>query len=382
MARSLACEKIAARQCLRRMPQGEKLQLNTKLDGHMKDLPIRKRRNATERVGVNYVRAVVEGANSIFHEIHHENDYGNDAFIELVDNEVVTGEMIALQVKSGVSYCDRSKCWIPVSLRQWNYWSKNRLPVVGVVYDPSEKTGYWIEIGRRIRASARTSRIVFEKTEVSRFDKGTFEELFVPLFLRRTIKMPFAKSLRFAESATPEMHSLGVRSLMHAHRNDPRTWEAFERILCERPAEMTDPILPYFLAHIPGHGDIFWHRDNVISDEVSEAVSRSMNSWDDRQIVPLLRLVDENGFERGSVGQSVYAVIDQAVGTPSKKLKTIAQNPAMEPTVREAGLMLICMIEQEKAEAFLRTLADDGKIGRLAAELLGQLREHGYFATS
>lgn len=348
----------------------------------MEDLPVRKRRSATERVGVNYVRAVVEGCNSIFHEIHHENDYGNDAVIELVDNEAVTGEMIALQIKSGCSYCGRSKCWIPVSVRQWNYWSKNRLPVVGIVYDPREKAGYWIEIGRRVRASERTSRIVFDKTEVSRFDKGTFEELFLPLFLRRAIKMPFAKSLRFAESIAPEMHSLGVRSLMYGHRNDLRTWEVFERILCTRPAELTDPVLAYFLAHIPGHGDIFWHRDNIISEEIRKAVAHSMNAWDGRQIVPLLRLVGENGFERGSVGESIFAIVDEAIRSTSDKLRAIVQDPSIEKAVREAGLMLVCLSEQEKAEGFLRAMANDGEIGTLAGELLGHLREHGYFATS
>jgi hypothetical protein len=346
------------------------------------ELPVRQRRNATERMGVNYVRAVVEGCNSIFHEIHHENDYGNDAFVELVDDEVVTGEMIALQIKSGRSYCDSRKCWIPVSERQWNYWSKNRLPVVGVVYDPREKAAYWIEIGRRIRGSERTSKIVFAKTEVSRFDKGTYHELFLSLFLRRAVKMPFAKSIRFAESSEPEMHSLGVRSLMYGHRNDPRTWEAFERILCERPAELIDPLLAYFFAHIPGHGDIFWHRDNVLSGEIRQAVARSMKSWDARQIVPLLRLVDENGFERGSVGQSVFAIIEQAIVAPSRKLKTIVRSPAMEATVREAALMLICMMEQERAENVLRALMDDAEIGELAGRLFGELREHGYFATS
>ncbi len=39
-------------------------------------MPKRRQINSTERDGVNYVRNVIKHANSIFNEIHRENDYG------------------------------------------------------------------------------------------------------------------------------------------------------------------------------------------------------------------------------------------------------------------------------------------------------------------
>ena len=61
----------------------------------------------TEREGVNYLRNLVERANCIFHEIHRENDFGNDAIVEFVENESVKGVCVAVQVKSGNSYCTK-----------------------------------------------------------------------------------------------------------------------------------------------------------------------------------------------------------------------------------------------------------------------------------
>jgi hypothetical protein len=69
-------------------------------------MPKRRRTSAIERDGVNYVRTIIENANSIFNEIHRENDYGNDGFIELVDGERVTGKLLLVQIKSGKTYND------------------------------------------------------------------------------------------------------------------------------------------------------------------------------------------------------------------------------------------------------------------------------------
>jgi hypothetical protein len=56
----------------------------------------KRKSTATEKMGVNYLRTIVEGANCIFHEFHKENDFGNDAIIELVEHEEVKGICIAV----------------------------------------------------------------------------------------------------------------------------------------------------------------------------------------------------------------------------------------------------------------------------------------------
>ena len=89
-------------------------------------LPKYSKRNITSKSGLNHVRVVVESCNSIFHEIHQENDIGVDAIIEIIRDERPTGKMVALQIKSGESFFIRGDCVIPSDNHQ-NYWYHNHL---------------------------------------------------------------------------------------------------------------------------------------------------------------------------------------------------------------------------------------------------------------
>jgi len=46
-----------------------------------------KHTNVTAKIGVNFIRTVVEAAGSLFHKIEQENDLGVDALVELVRDE-------------------------------------------------------------------------------------------------------------------------------------------------------------------------------------------------------------------------------------------------------------------------------------------------------
>ena len=85
-------------------------------------MPIRKRSSATERLGVNYVRSIVEENNSVFKEIAQQHDYGHDAFVLLVEGEQVLPKEIAMQIKSGASYCTLTTCKIPATASQLTFW--------------------------------------------------------------------------------------------------------------------------------------------------------------------------------------------------------------------------------------------------------------------
>ena len=342
------------------------------------NLPKRPKHSATERDGVNYVRAVVEGANCIFHEIHRENDYGNDAFIELVDGEQVTGICIALQIKSGKSYCETDRCRIRSTPEQRDYWSGHKLPVVGVAYDPGERVGYWVDITRRL--ASRSGDLVFPKSDLSRFDPRGFRDFFLPMFLNKPILLGSEESMVFATSDSFEMHAIGVQSLFHGHRNDLTTWDFLERLLRERPSSMTTGYLAYIFAHVPGHGDIVWGKHSILDESIRSSLMDRMSRYDLDLIVPLIRLVDENGFGRGTVGQSVYAVLDLAVADSAAKLKAVLEDEALESETRRSALWLCCLIEQGNAEAVLTRLADtDKELSEAAAELLDHLNSAGFF---
>ena len=58
--------------------------------------------SSTERIGTSSVQKLFEEIKYIFRE-QPISDYGIDAHIEIVQNEIVTGQLIAAQIKSGAS---------------------------------------------------------------------------------------------------------------------------------------------------------------------------------------------------------------------------------------------------------------------------------------
>ena len=87
-----------------------------------------------------------------------------------------------------------------------------------------------------------------------------------------------------------------------------------------------------------------------------------------------------NGFGRGTVGQSVYAILDLAVSDSSAKLRAVLEDEALESEVRRSALSLYCLVEQGNAEDLLKRRANcSDELADAAAELLDHLQSAGFF---
>ena len=102
----------------------------------------------TANAGVLFVESVVNDHGSIFHPIHQENDIGIDGFIELVDVGEASGQLLAVQIKSGDSYlaADGRGFRVPVDKAHLSYWASYMVPVVFVCYSPSKKAAAWTSV--------------------------------------------------------------------------------------------------------------------------------------------------------------------------------------------------------------------------------------------
>lgn len=71
-----------------------------------------------------------------YRDVPGESDTGIDGFIEFVDTEDVTGQMIAVQVKTGSSYYNKSKEQFELKIEKdmLDYWKNYMLPVVLFFY--------------------------------------------------------------------------------------------------------------------------------------------------------------------------------------------------------------------------------------------------------
>ncbi len=102
----------------------------------------------TAKAGVLFLHQIVNEHGSIFRPVHQEDDVGIDGFIEPVIDEVASGRLVAVQVKSGDSYLsdDGSEFVIPAEERHLKYWLGYMVPVILVGHSPSKQIAAWTSV--------------------------------------------------------------------------------------------------------------------------------------------------------------------------------------------------------------------------------------------
>lgn len=100
----------------------------------------------TEREGVHYCGLIAERNSWLFRE-QPINDIGIDAHMELTEPTGESKQLLALQIKSGPSWFREQKdeyvIFRDINERQYNYWTKNSLPCIVVLYNPDDDMCIW-----------------------------------------------------------------------------------------------------------------------------------------------------------------------------------------------------------------------------------------------
>lgn len=347
----------------------------------------------TSRKGVNFTKNVVESCNSIFQEIHQENDVGNDAYIEFINKEEATSFCIAAQIKTGASYVskDGSTFLFNTDRDHFEYWANHILPIAGIIFNPETKIAVWSDITGYLKENPEVIRdgpykIKIPSTNI--FSEETFVEFQAHFFGYRDKYQKdanFGKSLEyFATFEDKEKCSDGIKSLFFNHRNRKATWyyliSSFSRIndLYLRK------LLCLCIVHIPGHGDVLWHSKNIIDKDVRSAALDFIKSlFGKDEVISLLELVDEYGYERGQIGQSIHAIVD-CIKNRNETLKLIAFDGTVSEKIKIDALLLLIYYYQidstNKAidiiTEYLRTFPNS-EYSQLLYEIQKTLRKYG-----
>ena len=134
--------------------------------------------NQQERFGVNAVAEAVARMGLIWRETASA-DVGIDGQIEYVGPDGATGQIIAVQVKSGPSFLkEKDGNWVfyPDEKHRF-YWERFPLPVLVVLHDPESGISYWEDVRRHFRTpGAKQAGILVAKTNV--LQKAQPNELF------------------------------------------------------------------------------------------------------------------------------------------------------------------------------------------------------------
>jgi hypothetical protein len=292
----------------------------------------------TERVGVNFVRGVVEGAGSLFKEINLQHDFGQDATMVPVIEGRVRPREVAFQIKSGASYVSPAVCRLPATAGHIDFWAKHDLVTLGVVYDPVEKTAWWIDLqtaARNFRVSNPNSgtTFTFAKGLWNRFDDGDFVSILMPTLLGEAPIVPLERMCAWVVSDDIETHDIGVCAICARHYHEAVAWDCLIEAFRSRPARQMTLSLPIALAKLLGHDDLGYYSGEIPATVRGPAIARVLTFGPD-EIAKLLSMLPDSDFERPSLGYSLMPLLGQRAESPDI-LVAIRDDETLDASVRE-----------------------------------------------
>lgn len=338
-------------------------------------MPPYKRSAVTSKEGINFVRSVVESAGSLFLKIEQENDLGIDALVEFTRNERPVNRQIAVQIKSGASYYnpEKEECAFPVEGHR-SYWSSHPLPVFGIVYVPSEKAAFWLDLKWYLNAHSQATTVRFPATHANRLATDSFATLFMPAVLGEVPQLGYDEAVRLADSHRSSETYLGLLVLFRRYPNDHAVWDRLIAHLQTFSADDIPTVWVYWLAHIPGHGDIFYYGETP-NGETKAYVRRKFAQFGYQEVVKLLEMIDlDNRIARGTIGQSVEAIISSLPGS-SSLLRKVISTTSLTMDLRESAALILAMNEALGAVPDLEFLHKAGSW--YAGEVLNYVKEFG-----
>lgn len=297
-------------------------------------LPRHSKSNVTSKIGVNFVRTVIETSSSIFTEIPQQNDLGIDGIVEIIKDEHPTGHCIGVQIKSGKSFFNLSnnECQLPVENHAL-YWSKYPLPVFGIVYVPERNCCYWVNIKTYLKNCPDSTQIKFSCTKTNIFDLENFNKVFMPFVIGSLPEFEFDEAFDLFRSKNQDEKLVGLVVLFRKYSDRTIVWDEFMSYFRSEDENNISRTLIYYLAHIPWHPDIFGGRDKI-TPEIREYAKSLIRDFSVMEIIKLLSFIDENGIERGSIGQSVEAIIS-LIPNYKSLLREITKNEEVSMEIRE-----------------------------------------------
>lgn len=333
--------------------------------------------NITAKKGVNFVRTIVENSGCLFHKIEQENDLGIDGIIEFIESEIPTHRSIATQIKSGPSYYNKKSkiCSIPVK-NHFEYWSKYPLDVCGIVYVPDLSTAYWTNIKKHLKQNSEIKTINFKADRSNEINSESFKNIFLPNALSKTPNLSLEEAISFFDSETKGEFSLGTFVLFRKYVNKRITWEKFIQHVTNCKPEDLNPHIIYYLSHINWHGDI-WYNGEPIENDIKDYVKKRTDEFSTEIIIKILSLIDnEILISRGSIGQSIDAVLSSSSGI-NEKLEKIIKNNTLNSTIRTAATIIYAFKNQTDSLKFLKDISEEDLWS--ASQIVKHILEFEYF---
>ena len=300
-----------------------------------------------------------------------ERDIGIDGFVQVTDDEgEPTGDIFAVQVKSGASYLRATGGSVPVGDHR-DLWTKAGSPVVVIVYDPATGELWWANASdalardQKLTTIAATTRLPADDRDV------------MPLLRSVRLHADFRIGVPRGIGSTDvdEQVTAAWASLLLGSRSS-HALIALRRVLVSLDVVARAHAVES-LAHCTPHPDIFWTKDTLLASSIRDEVCATFR-WSVDELIALLEVIDENGIDRGSVGQSVYMLIFEDPGCSA-----LLRNGAAEVLARDAALagwaayLAVAHAVDQKAEWDLLIEFEPALAGTFVAPYVMEGLKHG-----
>jgi hypothetical protein len=236
-----------------------------------------------------------------------ERDIGIDGFVQVTDDAgKPTGDVFAVQVKSGASYLRATGGAAPVD-DHGELWKHASSPVIAVIHDPVTGAMWWANVSDALDRDPNLTTVAVT-TPLPAGDQGV-----MPLLrsVRLHADFRFGVPRGIGSTDVDEQIAAAWQSLMLGFRSS-HALIALRRVLVS-----LDPVARAHavesLSHCTPHPDIFWTKDTLLPRAVSDEVCATFR-WSLEELAALLEVIDENGIDRGSTGQSMYMLLFEDPG--------------------------------------------------------------------
>lgn len=255
-----------------------------------------------------------------------ERDLGIDGFVQVTDQDgVATGDLFGVQVKAGKSYLRRGGAAVPVGGHD-RLWRDAGVPVIVVVHDPETGVLWWGNATETLRATPAVRSIRADAVLPVEGEDAT------PLLRSIRLTTDFRLGLpRGLGSIDPEEEREAVWQAFALGFAAPNALVALRRTIAHLSARASVEAV-VALSHCTPHPDIFWTKGNLLPTEHRRAVAATFR-WRADEVAHLLRTIDEDGIDRGSVGQCVYMLLYEDPDCGALLCRTAVDLVVTEPEI-------------------------------------------------
>lgn len=259
-----------------------------------------------------------------------------------------------------------------------------------MIFDPEKKRAVWADITDHLRANpsliTEGSYTIYVDREFSESTFPAFRNYCLRYRDQYSREPNFGLALEsFSVREDVERCLDGLGALFSYHRHQPATW--YYLISCisnYRGHPILRPLVAR-LGHIPGHGDIFWSKQNTIDEKGRRhALLMMRERFDRRDALTLLSVIDDAGVDRGTIGQCVHALVDTMADT-AEVMESIATDPSQDNRIRHSAILFAVSAAQPRSASAalavlnrIRPSINDDELGAVIEWLDGGLRQYGY----